>query len=137
MENATKALTMAGGVLIALMIVSMLLFMFSNLSSYQNQNDASVKQTQIAEFNNQYMPYDKNNLTLMELKSVYNKIMSHNSKNPTETIETNIKNIYSNIEEDFETIDEQDKRKKKFKCIEIGYDTSGKINNMNFADVTN
>ena len=48
MENATRALTMAGGILIALMILGALFLMFNNLSSYQNQNDTSTKSTQIA-----------------------------------------------------------------------------------------
>ena len=73
MENATRALTMAGGILIALMILGALFLMFNNLSSYQNQNDTSTKSTQIAEFNNQFEPYNKDDLTLMELHSVYNK----------------------------------------------------------------
>ena len=88
MENATRALTMAGGILIALMILGALFLMFNNLSSYQNQNDTSTKSTQIAEFNNQFEPYNKDNLnnkdnlTLMELHSVYNKVNSNNTKNP-------------------------------------------------------
>ena len=35
MENASKALIMAGGVMIALLIIGSLLLMFNNLSSYQ------------------------------------------------------------------------------------------------------
>ena len=38
MENASKALLMAGSVLIALMIVGLLVFMFSNLSNYQSSD---------------------------------------------------------------------------------------------------
>lgn len=87
MENATRALTMAGGILIALMILGALFLMFNNLSSYQNQNDTSTKSTQIAEFNNQFEPYNKDNLTLMELHSVYNKVNSNNTKNPEYKIE--------------------------------------------------
>ena len=68
MENATRALVMAGGILIALMILGALLLMFNNLSSYQNSNDANTKSSQIAEFNNQFEPYNKKDLTLMELK---------------------------------------------------------------------
>ena len=41
MENATRALTMAGGILIALLIIGALLLAFNNLSSYQNQMDSN------------------------------------------------------------------------------------------------
>ena len=113
MENATRALTMAGGILIALMILGALFLMFNNLSSYQNSNDASTKNSQIAEFNNQFEPYNKDNLTLMELKSVWNKIQSNNSKNPEYFIETNINSIYANID----------------------YDSEGRINKMEFKKI--
>lgn len=139
MENATRALTMAGGILIALMILGALLLSFNNLSSYQNQKDSSKLASQIAEFNNQFEPYNKSNLTLMELKSVYNKIQSNNAKND-EHIETNIKEekgsysaVYPNIAKDFSSLPEEDKQKKVFKCVEISYkNPGGKISAMYF-----
>lgn len=134
MENATRALTMAGGILIALMILGALLLMFNNLSSYQNKNDSSMKDSQIAEFNNQFEPYNKNNLTLMELKSVWNKIQSNNSKNPEYFIETNIKEeVYPTIDNNFSSLPEEDKQKSVFSCIKIEYDSKeGRINKMYF-----
>lgn len=135
MENATRALTMAGGILIALMILGALFLMFNNLSSYQNSNDASTKNSQIAEFNNQFEPYNKDNLTLMELKSVWNKIQSNNSKNPEYFIETNINTIYANIDKDFTSLPEEDKQKRVFGCTNIDYDSEGRINKMEFKKI--
>lgn len=135
MENATRALTMAGGILIALMILGALFLMFNNLSSYQNSNDASTKNSQIAEFNNQFEPYNKDNLTLMELKSVWNKIQSNNSKNPEYFIETNINSIYANIDKDFTSLPEEDKQKRVFGCTNIDYDSEGRINKMDFKKI--
>ncbi len=133
MENATRALVMAGGILIALLILGALLLMFNNLSSYQNANDSSEKTSQIAEFNNQFEPYNKKNLTLMELKSIYNKIESNNSKNPEYFIDNNISSVYESIDEDFTKISEDDKQTKKFKCTSVRYDKEGRINEMNFS----
>lgn len=135
MENATRALTMAGGILIALMILGALLLMFNNLSSYQNKNDASTKDSQIAEFNNQFEPYNKSNLTLMELKSVWNKIQSNNSKHSEYFIETNINSIYANIDKDFTSLPEEDKQKCVFECTNIDYDSEGRINKMYFTKI--
>lgn len=135
MENATRALTMAGGILIALMILGALFLMFNNLSSYQNSNDASTKNSQIAEFNNQFEPYNKDNLTLMELKSVWNKIQSNNSKNPEYFIETNINTIYTNIDKNFTSLPEEDKQKRVFGCTNIDYDSEGRINKMEFKKI--
>lgn len=90
MENASKALLMAGGILIALLIIGSLFLMFSNLQSYQDNNDDIKKSTQVAEFNNQFEPYNKDGLTLMQLKSIYNKIVSNNVQHPEYPIQHNI-----------------------------------------------
>ena len=108
MENASKALLMAGGILIALLILGALIMMFTSLQDYQNTNDAQTKNSQIAQFNNQFEPYNKDNLTLMELKSVYNKIESNNTQHSKDSngkideksgyfIKHNIKDIVSSV----------------------------------------
>lgn len=68
MENASKALIMAGGILIALLIIGSLVLMFTSLQDYRNSEEQSTKDTQVANFNDQFEPYKKEDLTLMELK---------------------------------------------------------------------
>lgn len=145
MENATRALTMAGGILIALMILGALFLMFNNLSSYQNQNDTSTKSTQIAEFNNQFEPYNKDKLTLMELHSVYNKVNSNNTKNPEYKIEMIYEfnsnhedgNLKENFKSNFTAIEEAEKMNNTFSCINIEYKgVDGRISKIVFKDTT-
>lgn len=137
MENASKALVMAGGILIALMILGSLVLLFSNLQDYQNKTDASTKQSQIAKYNSQFEPYNKENLTLMELKSLYNKIISNNERYPEYEIEQNIETVYPNISDEFSTISEDDKIKSVFKCTKIEYNNlDGRISKMWFRKVT-
>ena len=137
MENATRALVMAGGMLIAIIILGALLLAFDNLSSYQDQMDSNEKSSQIAEFNNQFEAFNKNNLSLMELKSAWNKIMSNNAKNPEYTISENIQSIYVDINGDFKNFPEEDKQNKKFKCTKIEYkNAEGRISNMIFEKIT-
>lgn len=136
MENASKALLMAGGILIALLIIGSIVLLFANLQDYQNKSDASVKQSQIAKFNNQFEPYNKDDLTLMELKSVYNKIVSNNTKYPEYEIDTNIDVVYSNINVPFSQIEEEHKQNKIFKCTAIEYkNPDGRISKILFAEV--
>ena len=136
MENASKALLMAGGILIALMIIGSIVLLFANLQDYQNKNDISIKQSQIAKYNNQFEPFNKKDLTLMELKSVYNKIESNNKKYPEYTITTNIESIYPNITLNFSQIEEEEKINRVFKCTNIKYNNlDGRISEMNFAEV--
>ena len=151
MENASKALLMAGGILIALLIIGSLVLLFSNLQDYQNKTDVSTKQSQVAKFNNQFEPYNKKDLTLMELKSVYNKIVSNNKKYLEYSIANNIndnlinaKSSSGNVADYFferngkkyTEIDESEKMNRVFKCISTDYDANGRINKMQFEDIT-
>ena len=62
MENASKALIMAGSVLIALMIIGALMLMFGNLTSYQETDTQGTRSAQIAEFNQQFETYDRDDV---------------------------------------------------------------------------
>lgn len=135
MENASKALLMAGGILIALMIIGALVLLGNNLSSYKNNEQALEKQSQIAEFNDQFEPYNKDDLTLMELKSLFNKIESNNQIHPEYEITTNVENVYPDIKTDFKQISQEEKQMRVFSCESIGYDEEGRINNMQFMKV--
>ena len=84
MDNASKALIMAGGLLIALLIISALVLMFSNLSAYQTTNIESTRDSQIVEFNNKYESYNKKNLRGSELYSLLNKVIDYNRRESTE-----------------------------------------------------
>ena len=133
MENASKALLMAGGMLLALLVIGSLVLLFSNLQDYQNKTDASALELQIAKYNSEYEPYNKSGLTLMELKSVYNKIVSNNVQHPEYTITTNIKTIYPDIDKEFSQIDEREKIERAFRCLEIKYEgKGGRISEMQF-----
>lgn len=157
MENATKALIMAGGILLALLVIGALIMLFSNLSSHQEQNDASRKTAQIAEFNNQFEPYNKDNLTLMELKSIYNKIESNNKNsdykiehNIDESIldgvdankdkkidnEDNISNLFFK-DDTFNKISKEQKSNRRLICTKVEYNNeAGRISKMEFDDKT-
>lgn len=82
MENASKALMIAGGILIALMILGALLLMFTQISSYQKRNADSEKNAQIATFNQDFAKYaDEKSLKGVEIISLANKVVDYNQKN--------------------------------------------------------
>lgn len=85
MENASKALIMAAGVLIALIILGALILMFSNLSNYQDTNIQTDREAQIVEFNNQYATYDRNDVRGNELISLLNKVVDYNDRKTGDT----------------------------------------------------
>lgn len=80
MENASKALIMAGSVLIALMIIGALILTFSNLTAYQETNTRSTRSTQMAEFNSQYENYNRKDVRGSDLYSLLNKAIDYNRR---------------------------------------------------------
>lgn len=80
MENASKALIIAGSILIALMIIGAVTLMFNSLSNYQNMNDKDVKEAQIVKFNNQYETYNRDNVRGSDLYSLLNRVVDYNRR---------------------------------------------------------
>ena len=79
MENASKALIMAGAVLIALMVIAMLVFFFDNIKEWQNVKQGGEEVEQATEFNKQYDVYARN-VYGSELLSIANKIDDYNKR---------------------------------------------------------
>lgn len=80
MENASKALVMAGSVLIALMIIGALLLMFNNLTTYQETNVRDTRTEQVIEFNAQYETYNRSNIRGSDLYSLLNRAADYNER---------------------------------------------------------
>ena len=80
MENASKALEMAGGVLIALMVLGLLVLGYNRISDLkQIEQDAD---TVAKEYFISFEEYNKNGLYGSELFSLVNKIKDYNTKYP-------------------------------------------------------
>ena len=79
MENASKALIMAGGVLISLMVVGLLVLFYNNLSGMQKIKTDSETEQQAAEFNKQYDVYARD-VYGSEILSIANKIADYNKR---------------------------------------------------------
>lgn len=57
MENASKALIMAAEILIGVMIISVGVYIFNEMGKYSADTTAEMEETQIAQFNNQFLKY--------------------------------------------------------------------------------
>ena len=80
MENASKALVMAGGILIASLVVGALMLMVNQVSYYQKSESTSEKAQQQADFNKEYVQFTYNDLKGYELISLVNKVIDYNRK---------------------------------------------------------
>ena len=78
MENASKALLMAAGVLITILIVSLIIFARNKAADFYNNDDSIEDTSDITKFNLQFTNYERNNIKGVELISLSNKIADYN-----------------------------------------------------------
>lgn len=80
MENASKALVMAGSVLLAIMIISTLLYAASTWGILPQAQDDADAVEQLKAFNQQYESYNKMAIYGSDLVSVLNKAINNNRR---------------------------------------------------------
>lgn len=94
MENASKALIMAGGILIAIAIISIGLYLFANARNIGTTTDTRLKKQEAEMFNSQFTEFitkkDNNeNLTAQDVATIINLV--RNAYNNIQSIELDIK----------------------------------------------
>ena len=62
MENASKALLIAAGVLVGLILISMITVSYRQISSYYNEKEKGKITEKLIEFNHEYTSYNKDNV---------------------------------------------------------------------------
>lgn len=81
MENASRALLMAGSVLIAIIIITLLVKTYSSMGAFQRQQESEQEIARIEEFNKQYTKYYGQYVYGTEVITVINQITNENTKN--------------------------------------------------------
>ncbi len=90
MENASKALLIAAGVLVGLILISMIIIGYRQISSYYVTKEEVKASEQLANFNKQFIPYNRDDVRGTELISLVNKIIDFNSIKMNDTNEEKI-----------------------------------------------
>lgn len=97
MENASKALIMAGGVLISILIISFMVFVFRKGGKVGAAYDAQISENEIAKFNSQFEVYQGNENSFFDVITVVNLAWDINKKNsydPNNCVEVTIDGKY-------------------------------------------
>lgn len=80
MDNVAKALQIAGGVLLAVIIMSLVSYFFSSIGLWPMEQDQVEDAEQLAKFNLEYEIYDKKGMYGVDVISCLNKAISNNEK---------------------------------------------------------
>ena len=91
MENASKALIIAGSLLISLVIAGALVLMFTNLSTYQDSNIQTSRESQIQLFNQDFLSYNRKNIRGNDILTLINKVVDYNERKSLGTDSAEIK----------------------------------------------
>jgi succinylglutamate desuccinylase len=78
MENASKALLIAGGMLLAILIATMLIFLNTNVKSMKKAESEKEAQEQLVAFNREYEAYNKKIMYGTDVITVVNKAIQNN-----------------------------------------------------------
>ena len=151
MENASKALLMAAGILIAIILISLLVAMYKGVSLFQRQQVSQEDAARIEEFNSFYTKYSGRYVYGTEVITVINQTVNNNyeinvevkinsysyDSTTTNLIKTKDSNIIddSNREIALNYLNSSNLRNRDFKCTGITYDTTtGKVNSIKFEE---
>lgn len=77
MENASKALIIAGAILLAILLISLGIMIFSQ--AQDTVNNSGMSQAEISAFNSQFIKYEREKVKGSEIKSLINEAISSNS----------------------------------------------------------
>lgn len=97
MENVTKALLIAAGMLLAMLLVTILVIGYNQISAHYELEHELIKAEQLDQFNKQFQNYSGKVIRGNELISIMNKIINYNTSQSYQ-IETGYKPIKVKIE---------------------------------------
>lgn len=159
MENASKALTMAGGILIAVLVIGLVVYMFSSSGNLFQEQQSEEEIAQLKAFNEPYISYNRKLLRGTDVISVMNKVINNNTKYEVSSysepyyIQVNFEmkeailypDVIFNIGQKYDSNSLSklknnqeaftDFKRRIFDCTEIKYDnTTGRVNYMLFIE---
>ena len=133
MENASKALLIAGGVLIAILILSVGVYLYTAFSNQSKEYSQIIQDTELQKFNSKFDVYvGRTDITAQEIVSIVNLAQEYNNLVNVEVYnKSNILQTYINSEMFVKTFLDN-----KFECLETVYNsTTGKIVKIIFKEI--
>ena len=84
MENASKALIIAGAILISILLISVAIMVISSTQGVQDQMGQQMDSTEKSTFNAQFTNYAGTNRSLSQVKSLFERVTASNAANPNQ-----------------------------------------------------
>ena len=141
MENASKALIIAGSVLIAILLISLGLFIFKTTSGVTNQTQDLGKTLEVQQFNSQFLKYIGTSVKGNEVITLCDIVIANNGSGEKEVsliMNGNFVNEYKKPSAITSSVRNKIKTNKTYK-VEIpdkeGYNNLGYISKINITEI--
>ena len=89
MENASKALLIAGAILVAILLIAMGVRVFNSTQGTTEATQTTMKSTEVAMFNNKFLGYVGENKSRAQVISLINLVISSNATNSLHEVKIN------------------------------------------------
>ena len=137
MENATKALLIAAGVLITIIVITIGVVLYQTFSSQTKGYSQTIETSEIQKFNSNYLIYiGRQNITAQEIVSTVNRAKEYNDIISIKVITRNGEININDSESFLSTYSD-----KTFECIYSSgnpvYNANGKVKQIVFTQVRN
>ncbi|MBP3800703.1 MAG: hypothetical protein J6I85_01530 [Clostridia bacterium] len=94
MENAAKALLMAGGVLIGILILTLAAYLYASFGGTSQIIQDRMDKSELNQFNNKFISYQSKECTIYDIVSVVNLANEFNEKNGFEDSSSDYIKVY-------------------------------------------
>ena len=132
MENASKALIIAGAILLAILLISLGIYVFTG--AQDTVQNSGLESQEASTFNSALVKYEGSNKSASDVRSVKNEIIAANRKLGAESQTLITINSAQAVNYDTSTLDDS---KKQYR-IDLDYDeTTGYVSNVNITNQNN
>lgn len=135
MENAAKALIMAGGILISIAIISVAVYFYTNMKGYASFNQDMLSVTQINSFNRFYTAYETpdQKIRAVDALNIVNRAVEDEVE--VDIRDEKINKVLGENDMQWYEIDEPDKYLEEVK-YNIEYDVRGQVSKIIITSVS-
>lgn len=136
MENAAKALVIAGGVLLGVLTLTLLVYMFSNMSIVGNAQAERKENERLQAWNAEWEAYNKKLLYGAEVLTVINKAKENNNEYENNSMYRVDIHVKSKTDKELTSQEISNLKTSIFTCESVTYgNETGRISEMTFKFV--
>lgn len=150
MDNAPKALLMAGGILFTLIVISIFIMSYNKITEMSQQKQDALNVKEIVKFNEPFISYQKKEMYGADIISILHLAISNNERYNVNTVGEEyyvgiVVESYVSMSEDdgmnkAKNFCENNKGKESFKkiafeCSGVEYDSNGRVKKMTFKEI--